>query len=226
MTAPDDGAPLVEGFECSFEFRPGWIDLTLREGTRAEAKALATYVVNSLDPLALEIEKSAVLDDMVERAVALDDDTPTLAAAFYTESGEALASLTADSYGDEGVERPTREEVQPALLEWVNAEVAGDPQVDHLDLPAGPAVRVQAMLRVKRVFGLRRRLTGFIRYAVLPPGMKSLIVVTVTWEAIARTEELAELAELAAEAVQTLRITPIASDGGGAIADRGTRSGD
>jgi hypothetical protein len=217
MTAPDDAAPLVEDFECSFEFRPGWIDLTLREGTGDEAKALATHVVNSLDPLSLEIEKSSVLDDIAERAVALDDDSPTLAAAYYTERGEALACLTVDSYGDEGVERPTREEVQPVLLEWANAEVEGDPQVAHLDLPAGPAVRVQAMLRVRRVFGLRRRLTGFIRYAVLPPGMKSLIVVTVTWEAIARTEEIAELA---AEAVQTLRITPITSDGGAAIADR------
>ncbi|MER5469562.1 hypothetical protein [Streptomyces sp. NPDC002685] len=222
MTAPDDGAPLAEDFECSFEFRPGWIDLTLREGTRAEAKALATHVVNSLDPLALEIEKSAVLDDMVERAVALDDDAPTLAAAYYTESGEALVGLTVDSYGDDGVERPTREEIRPALLEWANAEVAGDPQVAHLDLPAGPAVRVQAMLRVKRVFGLRRRLTGFMRYAVLPPGMKSLIVVTVTWEAIARTEEIAELA---AETVQTLRITPITLEGGAAIADRDIRRG-
>ena len=219
MTTPDDGAPLAEDFECRFDFQPGWIDLTLREGTKAEAKALATQVVNSLNPLALEIEKSSVFDDMVERAVDLNDDVPTLAAAYYTESGEALANLMVDSYGDEGVERPTREEVQPVLLEWANAEVTGDPQVAYLDLPAGPAVRVQAMLQVKRMFGFGRKLTEFIKYAVFPPGMKSLIVVTVTWEVIARTEELAELAD---EAVQTLRITPLVSGGGVATADGDT----
>ncbi|MEW2162901.1 hypothetical protein AB0912_07860 [Streptomyces sp. NPDC007084] len=211
MTAPDEPAPLAEDFECRLEFQPGWIDLTLREGTRAEAKALATQVVNSLNPLGLEVEKSAVFDDMVERAVDLNEDIPTLAAAYYTESGEALANLMVDSYGDEGVERPTREDFRPVLLEWANGEIAGEPRVEYLDLPAGPAVRVQAMLRVKRMFGFGRKLTEFIRYAVLPPGMKSLIVVTVTWEAIARTEDIAELAD---EAVRTLRITPLAPGDG------------
>ncbi|MEU0783719.1 hypothetical protein ABZ341_19350 [Streptomyces sp. NPDC006173] len=211
MTAQDDPAPLVEDFECSFEFQPGWVDLTLREGTRAEAKALATQVVNSLNPLGLEIENSAVFDDMVERAVDLNEDVPTLAAAYYTEKGEALANLMVDSYGDEGVERPSREEFQPVLLEWANGEIAGEAQVEYLDLPAGPAVRVQAMLEVKRMFGFGRKLTEFIRYAVLPPGMKSLIVVTVTWEAVARTEDITELAD---EAVQTMRIAPLAAEDG------------
>lgn len=210
MTTPDEGAPLVEDFECRFEFQPGWIDLTLREGTKAEAKALATEVMNTLNPLALEIEKSAVFDDMVERAVDLNDDVPAMAGAYYTESGEALANLMVDSYGDEGVARPTREEVQPLLLEWENGEVAGEPQVTYLDLPAGPAVRVQSMLQVKRMLGFGRKLTEFIKYAVFPPGMKSLVVVTVTWEAIARTEEIAALAD---EAIQTLRITPLAPEG-------------
>lgn len=209
MTTPDEGAPLDERFECAFDFQPGWIDLTLREGTKAEAKALATEVVNSLNPLALEIEKSAVFDDMVERAMDLNEDVPVLAAAYYTENGEALANLMVDSYGDEGVARPTREEVQPLLLEWGNATVTGEPQIAYLELSAGPTVRVQAMLQVKRMFGLGRKLTEFIKYAVLPPGVQSLIVVTVTWETIARTEEITELAD---EAVRTMRIAPL---GGG-----------
>ncbi|MFD4522691.1 hypothetical protein ACFWP7_01870 [Streptomyces sp. NPDC058470] len=219
MTTPDEGAPLAEAFECRFDFQPGWIDLTLREGTKAEAKALATQVVNSLNPLGLEIEKSAVFDDMVERAVDLNDDAPTLAAAYYTESGEALAGLVVDSYGDEGVERPTREEVQPLLLEWENAEVAGDPQITYLELPTGPAVRVQSVLKVKRMFGLGRKLTEFVRYAVFPPGMKSLVVVTVTWEAIARTEEITALAD---EAIQTMGLTPLAAGSTEPVADGDT----
>ncbi|MFE9686011.1 hypothetical protein [Streptomyces sp. NPDC006285] len=210
MTTPDGGAPLVEDFECRFEFQSGWIDLTLPEGTKAEAKALATEVMNTLNPLALDIEKSAVFDDMVERAVDLNDDVPDLAAAYYTESGQALANLMVDSYGDEGVARPTREEVQPLLLEWENGEATGEPHVTYLDLPAGPAVRVQSMLQVKRRFVFGRKLTEFIKYAILPPGMASLVVVTVTWEAIARTEEIAALAD---EAIQTLRITPLVPGG-------------
>ncbi|MFE7974658.1 hypothetical protein [Streptomyces shenzhenensis] len=207
MTTPDEGAPLAETFECTFDFRPGWIDLTLREGTKAEAKALATTIVNSLNPLAMEIEKSAVFDDMVERAVDLNEDEPTLAAGYYSEAGEALANLMVDSYGDEGVPRPGADEITPLLLEWANAEVTGDPQITHVELPAGPAVRVQAMLQVKRRFGFGRKLTEFIKYAVFPPGMQSLIVVTVTWEKIALTEQITELAD---EAARTMRITSLA----------------
>ncbi|NNN35402.1 hypothetical protein HLK59_34540 [Streptomyces sp. S3(2020)] len=206
MTAPDDPAPLDETFECTFEFQPGWIDLTLRDGTKAEAKALATEVVNRLNPLGLEIEKSAVFDDMVERAVDLNDDVPTLAAAYYSEAGEALANLMVDSYGDEGVPRPGADEVIPLLLEWGNAKVTGAPEITHLELAAGPAVRIQAMLQAKRMLGFGRKLTEFVKYAVFPPDMQSLIVVTVTWEKIAVTEQIAELAD---EAVRTMRITPL-----------------
>ncbi|MDH6217764.1 hypothetical protein [Streptomyces pseudovenezuelae] len=211
MTAPDDGTPLEETFECAFDFQPGWIDLTLREGTKAEAKALATEVVNSLNPLALEIERNAVFEDMVERAVDLNEDVPTLAAAYYSEAGEALANLMVDSYGDEGVPRPEAGEVTPLLLEWGNAQVTGEPQITRLELGAGPAVRVQAMLQVKRVLGFGRKITEFVRYAVFPADLQSLVVVTVTWEKVALTEQITELAD---EAVRTLRITPLAAGGG------------
>ncbi|MFE0413153.1 hypothetical protein [Streptomyces tendae] len=219
MTAPDDPAPLDETFECTFEFQPGWIDLTLREGTRAEAKALATGVVNRLNPLGLEIEKSAVFDDMVERAVDLNDDVPILAAAYYSEAGEALANLTVDSYGDEGVPRPDVEVAVQLLLQWGNAEVTGTPRITHLELAAGPAVRIQAMLKVKRMLGFGRKLTEFVKYAVFPPGMESLVVVTVIWEKVALTEQITELAD---EAVRTMRITPLPTGGASMSADGGT----
>ncbi|MFH8442563.1 hypothetical protein ACH4D3_15215 [Streptomyces sp. NPDC018026] len=210
MTTPDDPAPLDETFECTFEFQPGWIDLTLHDGTESEAKALATEVVNRLNPLGLEIERSAVFDDMVARAVDLNDDVPTLAAAYYSEAGEALANLTVDSYGDEGVPRPGPEEVIPLLLQWGNAQVTGDPQITRLELAAGPAVRIQAMLKVKRMLGFGRKLAGFIKYAVFPPGMESLIVVTVIWEKVALAEQITELAD---EAVRTMRVTPLPAGG-------------
>ncbi|WP_167391775.1 hypothetical protein [Streptomyces humi] len=49
MTASSKGAPPSEIFECTFEFQPGWIDLTLQEGTKAEAKTLATEVTTWSD---------------------------------------------------------------------------------------------------------------------------------------------------------------------------------
>ncbi|MFK4067626.1 hypothetical protein [Streptomyces sp. NPDC029674] len=43
------------------------------------------------------------------------------------------------------------------LLDWGNAKVRGEPAVTHLNLSAGPAVRVQAMLEMKRMLGFGRR---------------------------------------------------------------------
>lgn len=208
MTTSNDRPPLVEPYECAFEFPPGWIDLTLRNGTKAEAEALATEVVDGLNPSGLAIERSAPLDDMVQRAIRLNDDSPVLAAAYYTEAGKALADLIVDGYGDEGIPRPSAEEVTPLLLQWGNAQATGEPQITSLELPAGPAVRVQSLLKVKRMLGLRRQVTEFVRYAVFPPHMQTLVVVTVKWEKVALSPQITKLAD---EAVRTMRITPLPS---------------
>lgn len=211
MNTPDDDVPaLSEDFAVRIELQPGWVDLTLREDSKAEAKALATKTVNELNPLSLEIEKSAVFDDMAERALNLNEDAPALAAAYYAESGEGLINLMIDSYGDEGVPRPTADEVLPLLLEWENGEVVGEPEVTRLELPAGPAVRVQATLKIKRMFGLGRRITEFVKYAVFPPGMQSLVVATATWEKIQLTEENTRRVD---EIVPTLRLDLVDEDG-------------
>ncbi|MWA12831.1 hypothetical protein [Streptomyces sp. BA2] len=211
MNTPDDDVPaLSEDFAVRLDLQPGWVDLTLREASKAEAKALATKTVNELNPLSLEIEKSAVFDDMAERALNLNEDAPALAAAYYAESGEGLINLMIDSYGDEGVARPTPDEVLPLLLEWENGEVVGDPEVTRLELAAGPALRVQATLKVKRMFGLGRRITEFVKYAVFPPGMQSLVVVTATWEKIQLTEENTQRVD---EIVPTLRLDLVDEDG-------------
>ncbi|PTM99576.1 hypothetical protein LXH13_12115 [Streptomyces spinosirectus] len=210
MTASSEGAPLAEPYECIFEFQPGWIDLTLQEGTKAEAMALATEVVSGLNPLGLAIETRAAFDDMVQRAVRLNDDVPVLAAAYYTETGEALANLMVDGYRDEGVPRPSAEEVTPLMLQWANAQVTGEPQITRLELPAGPAVRVQSMLKVKRRLGFGRKLTEYIRYAVFPPRLQTLVVVTITWEKIARSEEITALAD---EAVRSMQLNPVSREG-------------
>lgn len=75
------------------------------------------------------------------------------------------------------------------------------------------------MLKVKRMLGFGRKLTEFVKYAVFPPGLESLVVVTVTWEKIALTEQITELAD---EAVRTMRISPLPTGGASTSADGGT----
>ncbi|MGW6269958.1 hypothetical protein [Streptomyces sp. NPDC055060] len=210
MHTPDDVPALSEDFACRIDLQPGWVDLTLREGSKAEAKALATKTVNQLNPLSLEVEKSAAVEDMAERALNLNEDAPVLAAAFYAENGEGLINLMIDSYGDEGVARPTAHEVLPLLLEWENGEVVGEPEISRLELPAGPALRVQATLKIKRMFGLGRRVTEFVRYAVFPPAMQSLVVVTATWEKMQLAEENVRRVD---ELLPSLRLDLVDEDG-------------
>ncbi|EPD58758.1 hypothetical protein [Streptomyces sp. HGB0020] len=104
------------------------------------------------------------------------------------------------------------------MLQWGNARVTGEPQITRLELPAGPAVRVQSMLKVRRWLGFGRKLTECIRYAVFPPDLQTLVVVTVTWEKIARSEEITALAD---EAVRSMQINPLSKDGVPSPADGG-----
>ncbi|OON78392.1 hypothetical protein [Streptomyces tsukubensis] len=207
-----DPAPLEEGFVCHLDFEPGWVDLTLADVTKEGATALAVATANQLNPLSLEIQKQAVIDDMTDRALERNVDLPVMVAAYYAESGEALVTMDIDAYGDEGVPRPAREEVGPLLLEWANAEVVGKPDITYLDLPAGPAVRVQATLKTRRLLGLGKRLSEFIRYAVFPPDMESLVIATATWEKIQRTEEITALVDAM---VPTMRLSPTGAGGVG-----------
>ncbi|MFE6912553.1 hypothetical protein [Streptomyces rubiginosohelvolus] len=210
MNTPDDVPPLSEDFAVRLDLTPGWVDLTLPDGSKAAAKALARETVDRLDPLSREIEKSAVRDDMADRALSLNEDAPVLAAAYYAESGEALMDLVIDSYGDEGVPRPTAEEVVPLLLQWENGVVVGEPEVTGLELPAGPATRIRSTLKIKRMLGLGRRTTGFVRYAVFPPGLRSLVVVTAMWEKIRLTEENVQRVD---EIVPSLRLDLVDGNG-------------
>ncbi|MFJ3495879.1 hypothetical protein ACIPPJ_20105 [Streptomyces sp. NPDC086091] len=73
--------------------------------------------------------------------------------------------------------------------------VANEPEVTRLDLPAGPAVRVRALLSVRRFLGLGRRLSQSVQYAVFPPGSEGFVLVAFTWDAIGCSHELAGLAD-------------------------------
>ncbi|MDJ0464424.1 hypothetical protein [Streptomyces sp. H27-C3] len=210
MITPEDGNPLVDDYACRLDFQSGWVDLTMQEGTRAEAESLVKKAVAQFNPLKMVVQEASLVKELTDRALEAYEDGPILVAAYCTEGGGILASLEVDSYGEPGVPRPSPAEVQPQLLEWANAEVIGEPEVAHPDLRAGRAVRVQSMLKTKRMLGFGRRLTEFIKYAVFPPETSSVIVATVRWEAIQRSEELALLTD---ELVSSMRLVPL--DAGG-----------
>lgn len=92
--------------------------------------------------------------------------------AFYTSQGHAPVDLRLDSYGEDDKPRPSPAEIVPLLVDFGDAEVIGEPEVRHLDLPVGPAVRIRTTLRTKsgRLGLSRGRRTELLKYAVFPPG--------------------------------------------------------
>ncbi len=196
-----------------FDFQPGWIDLTLDEVDWIEAWAVATVVATrEFDAAELTVKPRKVVRDLRRRAFHLSSDHANRAAAFYTPQGRALADLRLDTYGEDDKARPTPAETVPLLLDFANAEVVGEPDVCHLDLPVGPTARVQATVAPKPGFlGLRRReRRHFIKYAVFPPGVREVSVVWVTWE---RQEDTEEATRLADELMRTMRMVLVDDDG-------------
>jgi hypothetical protein len=210
MTAQDKSTSLeTENFACSVALGPGWLDLTLPTGTRPEAEALAARTVRENGALAMDIDRVALQADLTERALELNADTPIMVAVCYAQTGEALADLVIDSYRDEDVPRPGREEMGALLTDWSGAK-KDDAEVSFLDLPAGPAVRVRTVVRSKQLLGLWSHYHGAVRYGVSVPGVRSVIVVTATWRNNARSDEIAWLVD---QLMPTLYVELLDQDG-------------
>ncbi|MBD0843085.1 MULTISPECIES: hypothetical protein [unclassified Streptomyces] len=209
VDANEAGSPVGDQV-TRFEFQPGWIDLTLEHRIQAEAVGLAGAVMGRFNRLERTVDDRALLNDLVERALFLNSDSPDLAAAYYTPGGVGLADLRVDSFGAEDDPRTSPAEVVPLLLDWSNAKVVGEPDIRYLDLDAGPAVRVQAMLKSKRMLGFGAKLAELVRYAVFPPGVSHMVVVTVTWQSMAASDELVRLTD---ELVSTMRQVSVDSEG-------------
>ncbi|MFF3552339.1 hypothetical protein ACWD4V_18995 [Streptomyces tsukubensis] len=224
MTAQDEEAPPVEDLVCCVELGPGWVDLTLATGARTEAEALARRTVELYGPRGLRIDEKALFDDVADRAAALNAEGPVMAAAFYSGTGEAVADFVIDTYLDtwsepdagdgdaSGPGRPGLDEARALLLDRSAPGTAAGPDVTYPDLPAGPAVRVRSQVRTRQLLGLWRQDTGSLTYAVLPPGVRSLVLGSFTWRNMAQTEKVARLAD---ELMATLRVVPGPEDGTG-----------
>lgn len=110
--------------------------------------------------------------------------------------------------------RPAPEEAVPLMLDLPDADLLGEPDVRHLELPVGPAVRIRTTMRGERgILGRalnRNRRVECLRYAVFPPGVNSLSVVRVTWD---RPEDTELVTRLTDELVTTMRMTLVDEEG-------------
>ncbi|MFD4574890.1 hypothetical protein ACFWNK_20530 [Streptomyces sp. NPDC058417] len=130
-------------------------------------------------------------------------DGTALRATYYGRDRVPLLELRVDHRPDaaESVESVSSAATSTVALLLASTQdrpgvrVANEPEVTRLDLPAGPAVRVRALLSVRRFLGLGRRLSQSVQFAVFPPGSEGFVVVAFTWDAIGRSHELAELAD-------------------------------
>ncbi|MEU9735713.1 hypothetical protein [Streptomyces sp. NPDC048002] len=197
-------------YEYRFDLPSGWFDLTLEHCHYSDAVILAGSVMKGFNLLELDVSRRDLLRDLTDRALILNSDAPIFAAACYAPNGNGLANLKVDTYGEEGVPRPAPEEVVPMLLKWSNREVASEPDIKYLDLAAGPAVRVQVMLKAKRRLGFGRQLSECVDYAVFPPGVNHLVVVNTRWRSMERTDELSRCTD---EFVAAMRRVPVDING-------------
>ncbi|MFF3639569.1 hypothetical protein [Streptomyces sp. NPDC002564] len=203
LSAPEDD------FLIDLDFDNGWLDLTLHEGTRDEARRLATDLVEQFDPLRLGGGKAALRQELEEHALTAHESGPLLTTVAYTEGGVFLADLSVIAYGEDGVTRPSPEEYRDMLLKWSYAEVKGEAQVEEVELPIGPAVRVQAVLVEKRRFGWGKKLSECLRYWVWPTGHEEILLAEARWLNFERTDELTDLVD---RLVPSMRLLPVPAE--------------
>ncbi|MFF3765872.1 hypothetical protein ACFYYR_17530 [Streptomyces sp. NPDC001922] len=204
-----------EDYLVDFAFDGNWLALTLHEGTRREAEKVAANLVEQFNPLEMMVSKAKLQQDLAELALRLHKDDPIFTGAVYTVGGEFLAEMVGRAYGEDEVQRPSPDEWRSHLLDWGDAKPKSTPDVTEIQLPVGHAVRVQAVLEEKRLFGLGRRLSETLRYAVWPKGQEEIILVDVDWLAMHRSDELTSLVDELMPTMHLVPVPPGADDGTG-----------
>ncbi|QEU92581.1 hypothetical protein [Streptomyces kanamyceticus] len=195
-----------DDYLVEFDFDSGWLPLTLHEGTRAEAAQMAADLAAQFNPLSLGVSKASLQQELEKHALTAFESGPLLTTVAYTEGGIFLADLSVLAYGEDGVPRPSPEEYREMLLKWSYAEVRGEPQIHDVELPIGPAVRVQAVLMEKRRFGWGKKLSECLRYWVWPTGHEEILLIEARWLNFERTDELTDLVD---RLVPSLRLVPV-----------------
>jgi hypothetical protein len=197
-----------DGYICSLDLPPGWININLLKPSTAEAHELARQVAEDFNPLHLRISKASLVREISRKALNFKKDHSSFAAVYYTDAGQNLASLSVDTYGEDGV-TITLEEVASRLLDDKRGKIVGEPEVKYLDVYYGPAVRLQTVAKLKGIFGLGR-LIETVTLAICLPVIDDVVIITMWWEAMALSDEFTAMAETI---IPTLRLIPCDEDG-------------
>lgn len=198
----------IDDWTCRLEFSDGWVDLTAGTGLDAERKAAwARGVVQSFNPMDLVASKESIEKDLVHLARAAEKNQAVLAAAFFALGGAHYATFDVQIFGEDGVAL-SLDEVEHRLRG--HKEIAGEPQVSRVDLPAGTAVRLQAMYQSKRLLGFGKKLSEAVSYALLVPQSSDVLLATMNWSAMEHSDQLTQEVDAL---MPTLRFVPLDVEG-------------
>ncbi|MFJ4975684.1 hypothetical protein ACIP6X_10140 [Streptomyces coeruleorubidus] len=198
----------IDDWTCRLDFPEGWVDLTAGTGLDAEGKAAwAREVVQSFNPMDLVASKESIEKDLANLARAAEKNHAVLAAAFFALGGAHHATFDVQIFGEEDVAL-SLDEVEHQLRG--HKEIAAEPQVSRVDLPAGTAVRLQAMYQSKGLLGFGKKLTEAVSYALLVPQTSDVLLATMNWSAVEHSEQLTQEVD---ELMPTLRFVPLDAEG-------------
>ncbi|AJE83093.1 hypothetical protein SLNWT_2717 [Streptomyces albus] len=200
----------IDSYRFDFDLGKDWIDLTLSQGTREEAEELARSAVKDFNPLQLLVKEGALVKSIAKRALEIHENNPVYVAACYTSGGVYVAELVLDIYADEGIPHPSEDDVISMLLDWSNASISGEPRISRLSISGLSAVRVSALIEMKRALGLGRRLAESLKYAVFLPDGETIAGIDVRWEALDISEEVSRSVD---DMVQSMRVVLLDTDG-------------
>ncbi|MDN0193573.1 hypothetical protein [Streptomyces sp. S.PNR 29] len=198
----------IDDWTCRFDFPDGWVDLTSAiELNSAEKAVWARETVNSFNPLDLVASRESIEKELISLARAAEKTHSVLAAAYFAVGGANYATFDVQIFGEDGVVL-SLDEVESRLLG--HKEIVGEPQASRVDLPAGPAVRLQAMYQSKGLLGFGKRLSESVSYGLLVPHSSDVLLATMTWSAMEHSDQLTAMAD---RLIPTLRHVPLDAEG-------------
>ncbi|MEV5336444.1 hypothetical protein [Streptomyces werraensis] len=198
----------IDDWTCRLDFPDGWIDLTAAIELEPAGKAAwAREVVNSVNPLDLVASRESLEKNLVSLARNAEKTHAVLAAAYFAVGGANYATFDVQIFGEDGVAL-SLDEVESRLRG--HKEIVGEPQASRVELPVGPAVRLQAVYQSKGVLGFGKQLSERVSYALLVPQTSDVLLATMSWRAMEHSDQLIAAADAL---MPTLSFVPLDAEG-------------
>jgi hypothetical protein len=182
---------------CGIVCPTDWVPLPLEpsDDVRNWAKRTEAELHERGKAAGYELNKRTLRRDLRNRADDSRGRYPFYAFAFYPDGFDsALAVLEVDLIHPDAT-------VPHLTLDWLSktfsAQDFGPPEIDHMDLPLGPAVRIRQNFAPGR-FSLGWQpgiLLETVTYGILPTGAESAVLLLMSWSVPGVSEELEDAAD-------------------------------